>query len=98
MLSTVHRPPSTFNYPLSTVQLPAFSVQCSTKEPRHEAGAHPVCDTAWQDGLDDDAGGPAADDAEAEAGAVVHQVNDLDLRPLGVQLPIGEGGGEGGFC
>ena len=55
---------------------------------------HPVGHSAGQDGLDDDAGGPAADDAETEAGAVVHQVNDLHLRPLCVQLPADRVRGE----
>ena len=57
---------------------------------------YPVGHSAGQDRLDDDAGAPATDDAEAEAGAVVDQVNHLHLRPLCVQLETGRNGGEGG--
>lgn len=47
---------------------------------------HPVGDASWQDGFDHDAGAASSDDAETEAGAIVHQVDHFHLRPFRVQL------------
>lgn len=52
----------------------------------NSAATHPVCDASGKDGLDHHARRPPADDPEAQAGAIVDQVNHLHLSPLRVQL------------
>lgn len=44
-----------------------------------------VCNTTRQDGLDHHAGTPAAHDAKTQAGAIVNQIYDFNLRPFRAQ-------------
>ena len=47
-----------------------------------EGGSYLIGDASWQDGLDDNASGFPAHDAEAQASAVVDQLNGLHVLPL----------------